>query len=62
MVKLNVLRLEVAPALDFGLIAVFREALKVFGGQLPGGVALARELLAGVGVSWHLLRHQRPKS
>ena len=41
------------PALDFGLVAVFREALEILNGQLSGGVAMLGELLADVRVSGH---------
>jgi hypothetical protein len=43
----------VAPALDLGLVAVLREALEIFDGQLFGGRALLRELLADERVSGH---------
>ena len=41
--EFDILRLQVAPALDFGLVSLFREALKVFRGN-TGGRALPNEL------------------
>jgi hypothetical protein len=48
-----ILRLQVAPALDFGLVAVLWEPLEIFLGRLSGGRALPCELLADEGVSGH---------
>ena len=44
--EFDVLRLQMAPALDFGLIAVFREAFEIVRSILPCGVALFGELFA----------------
>ncbi len=49
--ELNILRLQLAPALDLGLVALLWEIPEISLGQLPGGRALARELLADVGGS-----------
>src|SRR5258707_15442844 len=51
--ELNILRLKFAPALDFSLEPLFREALEIFRGQLFCGRALPGEFLADKGVSWH---------
>jgi hypothetical protein len=51
--EFDVVRLEVAPALDFGEVTVLRKPLKVFRGELSGGDALPGELLADVRVSGH---------
>jgi hypothetical protein len=50
--KFNVLRLQFAPALDFGLVAVRREAFEIFGGQLSSGRALSGEFLSDERVLW----------
>ncbi len=42
----DILRLQVAPALDLGLVAVFREAFEIFRSQLLGGRSLPGEFLA----------------
>jgi hypothetical protein len=42
--EFDILRLQVAPALDFGLVPLFREALEILRSQLPGGRALPGEL------------------
>src|SRR5258708_12177667 len=47
------LRLQVAPALDLGLVAVLGEALEVLTGELAGGGALPGELLANELISGH---------
>ncbi len=44
--ELDILRLQMAPALDFGLVSIFWEALEIFRGQLFGGCSLAREFFA----------------
>jgi hypothetical protein len=51
--ELDIIRLEMAPALDFRLVAVLREPLEVFSGELPGVCAIPSELLAEVRVSGH---------
>ncbi len=51
--ELDVLRLQLAPALDFGLVSLFRKALEIFRGQLLSGRALPGEFLADKRVSWH---------
>jgi hypothetical protein len=51
--ELDVVGLEVAPALDFRLVAVLREALKVFRGDLFSRDALSGELLADKRISGH---------
>src|SRR6266481_9655109 len=51
--EFDILRLQVAPALDLGLVAVLREALEVFRRELLGGDALSGELLADVRVLRH---------
>src|SRR5712672_1980798 len=48
-----VLRLQMAPALDFGLVPLFWKALEIFRGQLFGGRALSGEFLADERVSCH---------
>jgi len=53
MVNSNVLRLQLAPALDLGLVAVLGEALEIFSGQRFGGRALPGEFFADERVSWH---------
>jgi hypothetical protein len=47
--EFDVLRLQVAPALDLGLVAVLREALKVFRRKLSGSHTLPGEFFAGRG-------------
>jgi len=44
--EFDILRLQMAPSLDFGLVSIFREALEIFRGQLFGGIALPGEFLA----------------
>jgi hypothetical protein len=44
--EFDVLRLQVAPALDFRLLSIFWEALEIFRGHLFGGRALFGEFLA----------------
>src|SRR5260370_20429597 len=56
--ELDVLRLQLAPALDFGLITVLREALEIFRGKPPGGRAVLGEFLVDEGV-WHRPQPQR---
>jgi hypothetical protein len=51
--ELDILRLQMAPALDFGLVPLFWKALEVFRGQLFGGRALSGEFLADERVSCH---------
>jgi len=51
--EFEVLRLQMAPALELGLVPLVREALVIFPNCLPGGRALLGELLADEGVSWH---------
>jgi hypothetical protein len=53
--EFDILRLQLAPVLDFGLVALFREALQVFRGKPPGGRALLGELLADERVLKHAL-------
>ncbi len=40
------MRLQKAPALDLGLVPIFRKALEIFRSVLPGGVAVLGEFLA----------------
>ena len=42
-----------APALDLGLVSLFRKALEIFPYCPPGGRAPSSELLADKRVSWH---------
>ena len=49
----DILRLEMAPALDRGLVATLREALEIFRGQLLSGRALPSEFLADERVLGH---------
>jgi hypothetical protein len=51
--EFDVVRLEVAPALDFGEVMVLRKPLKVFRGEPSGGVTQSGELFADVRVSGH---------
>src|SRR5260370_1280859 len=51
--EFDVLRLQVAPALDLRLVAVLGEALKVFRSVLAGGIALSGEFLADERVYGH---------
>src|SRR5258708_39763092 len=44
--EFDILRLQVAPALELGLVPLVREALVIFPNCLPGGRALLCELLA----------------
>ncbi len=46
MGELDILRLQMAPALDFSVVPFFREALEILRGQLFGGRALSREFFA----------------
>src|SRR5258705_1560327 len=57
--ELNILRLQLAPSLDLGLVPVFWEALEIFGGQPPGGSALPCEFLADERVSCPLRYDQQ---
>jgi hypothetical protein len=41
--EFDILRLQVASALDFGLVPVLRKAMEIFRGQLLGGRALPGE-------------------
>src|SRR5258705_2494039 len=43
--ELTILRLQLAPSLDLGLVPVLRETLEVFRSQLPCGRALLGEFL-----------------
>jgi hypothetical protein len=51
--EFDVVRLEVAPALDFGEVTVLRKSLKVFRGELSGGDPQSGELFADVRVWGH---------
>jgi hypothetical protein len=51
--KLDVLRLDLTPALDLGLVPVLRVTLKVFPRQLSGEGQVAGELLADVRITGH---------
>jgi hypothetical protein len=51
--ELDIFRLQVALALDLGLVPIFREALKIFLSEFPGGRALPGELLADDWVFGH---------
>src|SRR5260370_32626168 len=51
--EFDALRLQMAPALDFGLVPLLWKALEIFRGQLPGGRALPGEFLADERVSCH---------
>src|SRR6266403_1171760 len=51
--ELDILRLQMAPALDHGLIPLLWEALEIFRSVLAGRIALSGEFLADEGVSWH---------
>src|SRR6266403_4207748 len=51
--ELDILRLQMAPALDLGLVPLFRKALEILRSVLAGGIALLREFLADKRVSWH---------
>ena len=51
--EFDVLRLQMAPAIDRGLVPVFWEAVEIFRGQLFGGRALSGEFLADERVSCH---------
>ena len=51
--ELDILRLQMAPALDFGLVSILWEALEVFRGQLFGGRPLPGEFFADERVWWH---------
>jgi hypothetical protein len=51
--ELDILRLELAPAIHFSLVAIFRETLEVFRGQTPGGRALLGVFLADIRVFGH---------
>src|SRR5258708_7055904 len=53
--EFDVLRLQMPPAFNLSLVAILREALKVFRSVLAGGVALPREFLADERVCWHNL-------
>src|SRR5258705_12216898 len=52
--ELDVIGMEVAPALNLGEVAAFREPLKVFRGELSGGYAQSGEFLADERVSGHV--------
>jgi hypothetical protein len=51
--EFDILRLQVAPALDLGLVAVFREVLEIFCSELLGGRSLPGEFFADERVSGH---------
>jgi hypothetical protein len=51
--EFEVLRLQMAPVLELGLVPLVREALVIFPNCLPGGRALLCELLADERVSGH---------
>ena len=51
--KFDVLRLQMAPALDLGLVALLWEIPEISLGQLPGGRALPGEFLVNERVSGH---------
>src|SRR5258705_1623816 len=51
--ELDVIGLKVAPALNLGEVAAFREPLKVFRGELSSGDAQSGEFLADERVSGH---------
>src|SRR5258706_5918878 len=51
--EFDALRLQMAPALDFGLVPLLWKALEIFRGQLPGGRALPGEFLADERVLGH---------
>src|SRR5258705_9061756 len=51
--EFDVLRLQMAPALDLRLVSVLREALEIFRSELLGGRALPGELLSDERVSGH---------
>jgi hypothetical protein len=51
--KFDVLRLQMPPAFNLGLISVFRKAREILRGKLFGGGALPGELLANEGVFRH---------
>ena len=51
--EFDILRLQVAPALDLGLVAVFREVLEIFCSELLGGRSLPGEFLADERVLGH---------
>jgi len=51
--EFDILRLQMAPALDLGLVPFFREALEMLGSQLKRDDALPGEFLANEGVFRH---------
>ena len=51
--EFDVLRLNLSPAIDLGLVPVFRESLKIFAGQLSRKGKVACELFSDVGIAWH---------
>src|SRR5258707_12097988 len=60
--EFDILRLQVAPAFELGLVPLVREALVIFPNCLPGGRALLGELLADKWVSWHSAIRKAPES
>src|SRR6266446_10643636 len=59
--EFDILRLQVPPALDLGLVPIFRKALEIFHGQLFGGRALPGEFLADERVLGHRVIKKRPQ-
>ena len=53
--KFDILRLQLAPALDLGLVPLFRKALEI----IPLLAALPSEFLADERVSWHRLTPEK---
>ena len=51
--EFNIIALDVGPALDLSLIAVFREALKIFPRNLPGSLYFAGEFLWNIWIAGH---------
>jgi hypothetical protein len=51
--EFDVRRLQIAAALDLGLVPILRVALEIFVGQFPGGRVLLGKFLANEGVSGH---------
>ena len=60
--EFDILRLQVPPALDLGLVPIFRKALEIFRGQLFGGRALPGEFLADERVLGHRVPADRSKN
>jgi hypothetical protein len=51
--EFDILLLQLAQAVDLGVVALFWKALEIFRGQLFGGGALFGDFLADKRVSWH---------